>query len=102
MLAALAASGDSDAVFARTHGIGLHRIRYWRSKLGTRATPGAPRFVPLRAISAAPAAEAIAPEGAGAGRHVELELSGGAQLRFVGEWDAAAITPWLQAVEARS
>lgn len=97
MLAALEASGESDAGFARRHGIGLHRIGYWRSKLRSDAVA---RFVPVRPVEGeVPADER--PSDANE-RRVELALPNGARLRFVGPWDAASIGPWLRAVEAAS
>jgi hypothetical protein len=35
-------------------------------------------------------------------RKVELEMTGGARLHFVGAWDAQSIEPWLRAVKVAS
>lgn len=97
MLVALEASGESDAGFARRHGIGLHRIGYWRRKLRGDAVA---RFMPVRPVQADRPADESSSDGNE--RRVELALPNGARLRFVGSWDAASLTPWLCAVEAAS
>jgi hypothetical protein len=89
LLAAINASGSKDGVFAREHGIGRHRIDYWRKRLSV-AKPAS--FVPVEVI------DAPATPTPNSSRRVELKLSGGARLVFTGGWDAGSIAPWLDAV----
>jgi len=52
VLARLEASGESIASFARRHGIGVQRLRWWRSRLGSseEATSLLPALVPVRVV----------------------------------------------------
>lgn len=66
VLARLEASGESIASFARRHGIGVQRLRWWRSRLGSseRTTSLLPALVPVRVVDrtlaiAAPSRAAI-------------------------------------------
>jgi transposase-like protein len=59
VLARLETSGEQMAGFARRHGIGLQRLRWWRSRLsgsekGT-ASLSVPGLVPVRVVDRAPA-----------------------------------------------
>jgi len=66
VLARLEASGESIASFARRHGIGVQRLRWWRSRLGSseETTSLLPALVPVRVVDrtlaiAAPSRAAI-------------------------------------------
>jgi len=102
MLAALAASGRSATAFARVAGIGLHRVNYWRMKLDVVAPPSPP------ADRREPGAGFVAVDVRGDDAHrvavthdrrVEVTLANGRRVAFAGTWDAAAIAPWLRALE---
>jgi hypothetical protein len=110
MLAALAASGQQPSVFARARGFPPHRVSYWRARLGG---PGAqaPRpdggFVAVTVRGEVPAAglptsagamQAAAPPSRWEPR-LEVTLGNGRRIAFAGTWDAAAIGPWLRALE---
>jgi hypothetical protein len=102
MLAALGASGRPATAFARSAGIGLHRVNYWRRKLeGTEPTsaPAGRREAGAGFV----AVEVRGDEADGAGtagdRRVEVTLVNGRRVAFAGGWDAAAIAPWLRALE---
>lgn len=62
VLTALDRSGASAAQFARTHGLSVQRLRYWRARVATTATTAAPEitFVPIATTSGAPAQIEIA------------------------------------------
>ena len=97
MLAELAASGQTPSAFARAKGFGPYRVSYWRTKLderrGPQVSPGNGGFVPVAVRDEAPAHEdATEPR-------VEVSLPNGRVVTFAGRWDAAAIAPWLHAVE---
>ena len=99
MLAALSASGESDRAFARRTGTAPHRISYWRKKLaGGDSADGqskGPGFVPVRVVEAPPA-----PDTANAPREVEALLPRGVRVVFRGDWDRAALQPWLAVLGA--
>lgn len=91
MVAALRASGLSIRAFAQQHGLGTHRVSYWRAKLAGGTGSGA-GFV---AVSVA------ADSGSGLDeRSVEVTLRNGRTLALRGDWDETAIRPWLDALEA--
>jgi hypothetical protein len=99
MLAALAASGQTPSAFARAKGFPLHRVSYWSAKLAAperqepQVRPGKGGFVPV-AVRAA-----IQPQEAATERRVEVMLPNGRVVTFAGTWEAAAIAPWLHALE---
>jgi len=97
MLAALAASGQTASAFARAKGFGPFRVSYWRAKLETRrrapGRSGDRGFVSV-AVRDDQQVRADATE-----RRVEVTLPNGRVVTFAGAWDAAAVTPWLQALE---
>jgi hypothetical protein len=97
MLAALAASGQTPSAFARAKGFGPYRVSYWRAKLDERrapqVSPSNGGFVPVAVRDEATAHEEATE------RRVEVSLPNGRVVTFAGSWDAAAITPWLHAVE---
>ena len=100
MLAALAASGQSPSAFARAAGVGLHRVNYWRMKLDEGSTR------PTRHTGAADGGfvavevrDDAADRDAAPDRRVEVTLVNGRRVAFAGTWDAAAIAPWLRALE---
>lgn len=97
MLAALAASGQTPTAFARAKGFGPYRVSYWRAKLDERrapqVSPSNRGFVPVAVRDEAPAHEETTE------RRVEVSLPNGRVVTFAGSWDAAAITPWLHALE---
>jgi transposase-like protein len=56
-LAELERTGESDAAFARRHGVSTQRLRYWRKQV---AATGRPAFVAVKVPEAKVAAEEIA------------------------------------------
>jgi len=97
--AGLSASGESDRVCARRTGAAPHRISYWRKKLAsgdrTERQSRRPGFVPARVVDAPPA-----PVTANEPREVEALLPRGVRLVFRGDWDRAALLPWLSVLGA--
>jgi hypothetical protein len=97
MLAALAASGQTPSAFARAKGFGPYRVSYWRARLdergGPRASAGHGGFVAV-AVRDVAEVRAEATE-----RRVEVTLPNGRVVTFAGTWDAAAIAPWLHALD---
>lgn len=99
MLAALAASGESDRAFARRTGVAPHRIYYWRKKLerpsraDERTVSG---FVPVRVVEERPP-QLTTTSSTG---QVEATLPSGARLVFRGAWDRASLRPWIAALGA--
>lgn len=97
MLAALAASGQTPSAFARAKGFGPYRVSYWRTRLDerreTRVGPGKAGFVPV-AVRDEEQACADTTD-----RRVEVTLPNGRVVTFAGTWDAAAIAPWLHALD---
>jgi hypothetical protein len=97
MLAALAASGQTPSSFARAKGFGQYRVSYWRARLEERGIPRASSgdggFVAV-AVRDEAQGHADATE-----RRVEVTLPNGRVVTFVGTWDAAAIMPWLHALD---
>jgi hypothetical protein len=100
MLAALAASGQTPSAFARANGFPPYRVSYWRAKLAaperreSQVRPDNGGFVPVAVR------DAIQPQAA-AERRVEVTLPNGRVVTFAGTWEAAAITPWLHALEGK-
>jgi hypothetical protein len=96
MLAALAASGQTPSAFARAKGFGPYRVRYWRAKLDER------RGSKFRSGNGGFVAVEVRDEGQVTGaaeRRVEVTLPNGRVVTFAGTWDAAAIGPWLHALD---
>ena len=96
MLAALAARGLTASAFARAKGFGPYRVSYWRARLeerGPRASSGDGGFVAVAVRDEAPV------RGDTTERRVEVTLSNGRVVTFAGTWDAAAIAPWLHALD---
>jgi transposase-like protein len=97
MLAALAASGQTPSSFARARGIAPHRVSYWRARLeersGARVSARGGGFVTV-AMRDEAQVRTDAPE-----RRVEVRLPNGRVVTFAGTWDAAAIAPWLHALD---
>jgi hypothetical protein len=96
MLAALAASGQTPSAFARAHGFGHYRVSYWRTRLeerGQRTSSGDGGFVAV-AVRDESQDRADTTE-----RRVEVTLPNGRVVTFAGTWDAAAIAPWLHALD---
>jgi hypothetical protein len=97
MLAALAASGQTPSAFARAKGFGPYRVGYWRAKLdergGAPARAGDGGFVAVAVRDEAPV------DDGGTERRVEVTLPNGRVVTFAGTWDAAAIGPWLHALD---
>ena len=97
MLAALAASGQTPSAFARARGIPPYRVSYWRARLaegqGRPGSAGRSGFVPVAVRD-----DVQAQQGA-TERRVEVTLPNGRVVTFAGSWDAAAIVPWLHALD---
>jgi hypothetical protein len=96
MLAALAASGQTPSAFARAKGFGPYRVSYWRARLEARgpgASSGEAGFV---AVAVRDEAQVGADT---TERRVEVTLANGRVVAFAGTWDAAAIAPWLHALD---
>jgi hypothetical protein len=100
MLAALAASGQTPSAFARAKGFGPYRVSYWRAKLAER------RGATARSDHGGFVAVAVRDEEQArtdaAERRVEVTLPNGRVVTFAGGWDAAAILPWLHALDGVS
>ena len=96
MLAALAASRQTPSAFARARGFGPYRVSYWRTRLeerGPRGSSGDGGFVAI-AVRDEAQDRADTTE-----RRVEVTLPNGRVVTFAGTWDAAAIAPWLHALD---
>jgi hypothetical protein len=96
MLAALAASGQTPSAFARAKGFGVYRVSYWRARLEARgpgASSGEGGFVPVAVRDEAQ----VRPDATE--RRVEVTLANGRVVTFAGPWDAAAVAPWLHALD---
>jgi hypothetical protein len=97
MLAALAASGQTPSAFARARGFGPYRVSYWRAKLdndrGPQGSSGGGGFVAV-AVRDDKQVRADA-----SSRRVEVALPNGRVVTFAGTWEAAAISPWLHALD---
>jgi hypothetical protein len=99
MLAALAASGQTPSAFARAKGFPPYRVSYWRTKFaapdrqGPQVHPGKGGFVPVAVR------DAIQTQETATERRVEVTLPNGRVVTFAGTWEAAAIAPWLHALE---
>jgi hypothetical protein len=97
MLEALAASGQTPSAFARAKGLGPYRVSYWRAKLDERGgaldRAGDGGFVAVAVHDEAPV------DAGGTERRVEVTLRNGRVVTFAGTWDAAAIGPWLHALD---
>jgi hypothetical protein len=97
MLAALAASGQTPSAFARARGFGPYRVSYWRTRLDER------RGAQGRSANGGFVAVAVRDDGRVQARafepRVETTLPNGRVITFAGTWDAAAITPWLRALD---
>lgn len=99
MLAALAASGQTPSAFARAKGFTPYRVSYWRAKLaapdrqGPHVRAGNGGFVPVAVR------DTIRPQTAATERRAEVRLPNGRVVTFAGAWEAAAISPWLHALE---
>jgi hypothetical protein len=96
MLAALAASGQTPSAFARAKGFGPYRVSYWRARLderrGSKVGSGNGGFVAVEVRDEGQVTDV-------AERRVEVTLPNGRVVRFAGTWDAAAIGPWLHALD---
>jgi hypothetical protein len=95
MLAALAASGQTPSAFARHAGIGLHRVSYWRARLGDERPPR----TGFMAVTVRDEASAPRHDDGGREPRVEMTLANGRRVAFAGRWDVATIAPWLRALE---
>jgi transposase-like protein len=87
VLAALDASGESAAEFAKRHGLDVQRLHFWRRRLGTvrRSSKGrAPTFVE------------VLPRSAG---RVEVVLRNGRTLRATESIDTANLRRLVEALE---
>jgi hypothetical protein len=97
MLAALAASGQTPSAFARARGFGPYRVSYWRARLDER------RGAQVRSANGGFVAVAVRDEAEvqthAIDRRVEMTLPNGRVVTFAGTWDAAAIAPWLHALD---
>jgi len=99
MLAALAASGQTPSAFARAKGFLPYRVSYWRAKFaapdrqGPHLRSDSGGFVPVAVR------DAIQRHEGATKRRVEVTLANGRVVTFAGTWEAAAITPWLHALE---
>ena len=99
MLEALAASGQTPSAFARAKGVPPYRVSYWRAKLSAperqepQVRPGNGGFVPVAVRDAIQTQETTTE------RRVEVKLPNGRVVTFAGTWEAAAIAPWLHALE---
>ena len=99
MLAALAASGQTPSAFARAKDFPPYRVSYWRAKLTAperqepQVRPSKGGFVPVAVR------DTLQPQEAGTEPRVEVTLPNGRVVTFAGTWEAAAIAPWLHALE---
>jgi hypothetical protein len=80
-----------------SQGFGPYRVSYWRARLderhGAQVRSANGGFVAV-AVRDEAAVQADAIE-----RRVEMHLPSGRVVTFAGRWDAAAIAPWLHALE---
>lgn len=94
LLSAAAASGQPLSAFARQHGLPLPRLYNWRVRLGGKGAAGAvaPRFLPVRIVSAGGAGPAP-PSG------IEIELGDGRRIRVAETFDPAALARVIEVLE---
>jgi hypothetical protein len=85
--------------FRASQGLPPYRVSYWRAKFTETERPGPEvrggngGFVPVAVR------DAIQIQEAATERRVEVTLPNGRVVTFAGTWEAAAIAPWLHALE---
>ena len=99
VLAAVDASEESDTEFARRHGIGVHRIQYWRNRLVASVPSVVEQFVQVNSVAHGRSVLDAKRPTEDTRRSVEVTLQNGARVRFEGEWEASAVQPWLRVVQ---
>lgn len=89
-------SGVSLAAFARQHGLGLHRLRWWRDRLrrGNASAPLSPAAIVPVTVVGAPRPVATL------GATMEVVLESGRIVRVGVEFDAEALARLVRALEA--
>lgn len=106
MLSVFRSRKISVAAFAREHGIPKNRVTYWihrTNELSSTAEKpqkpvSQPSFVPVL-TDAIPRREATIPQPV---QTLEATLSSGSRIVVHGNWNAASMNNWLNAIEARS
>jgi transposase-like protein len=93
MLEAYEASGLSVAEFARRHGLGPQRLRWWKKRRAEEAGP-ALSFVPVHVVPPSPEAQRAAGTDS-----MEVLLARGRRIRVEPGFDAGALTRLVRALE---
>lgn len=95
LLDAQSKSRRSLAAFARQHGLPLPRLYAWRRRLRGKGVVGAvaPRFLPVRIVSARDVAGAVPGSG------LEIVLAGGRRIRLAETFDPAALVRVVEILE---
>ncbi|WP_257460869.1 IS66 family insertion sequence element accessory protein TnpA [Archangium lipolyticum] len=94
VLKAQEASGLSVAEFARRHGLGPQRLRWWKKRRAEEANP-ALAFIPVR-VEAEPSSQA---QQAPSGASMEVVLARGRRVRVEPGFDAHALARLVRALE---
>lgn len=94
VLEAYEASGLSVAEFARRHGLGPQRLRWWKKRRAEEVGP-ALSFVPVH-VAAAPSPET---QRAAGGASMEVVLARGRRIRVEPGFDADALARLVRALE---
>jgi len=100
MLEALGTSGLSAGKFAKTHGLTVQRVYWWRSQLGggagaAAARREAPEFVPIRVTNLASAAGATESDDVA----LEITVRGGTAIRVRRGFDGELLRQVVAALE---
>lgn len=92
MLAFFQASGLSASAFARRHGIGAHRVKYWaeQTSKSTRS-----KFVPVKLVDGRESMPMQVEQ-------LELKLLSGRSLIVHGRFDERTLARWLVVLEQSS
>lgn len=98
-------SGEKVGTFARRHGVGAERVRWWLRRLEQQQQQGSPqvapvRFAPVRLVER-PAAEALRREQSLAAQAggLEVVIAGKRVIRVGGQFDPALLRQVVAALE---
>lgn len=95
VLEACEASGLSVAEFARRHGLGAQRLRWWKKRRAEEVGPAALSFVPVH-VAEVPSPPA---QGVAGTASMEVLLAGGQRIRVEPGFEAHALARLVRALE---